>query len=264
MSDIKKIKRGLEDVSEIFQSSISRGAEVSKVEEAKEGAVEWVSVYSPGQPDDTFFLTAFLAAQFQARHIESSILTFEDDSLHNEKPKFLRIPEKEGIDLKRDAISRDDFLTLWAGAPDLRLIKDRRRHLVFLDTCHFYSHEFERNVPLVDKLIMHVQPNMECIMECYRAVKRSISLNAHLEYYFLFDGFLNDKRGEFLFERLSELVSQNLGVQLIWLGHFTLSQDKPQVHCRLEFDHLFFKEKDDSVESFKKRVILNQLRARSV
>lgn len=259
MSEIKKLKRGLEDVSPIFQQASGSPLSVNPGEDlGQNGAVEWVGVYSAAQAHADRYLAAFLASQFQLHRIHASVLAFQFEE-RSEATAGGGDSAYKSDNIRCDSVEWNRFLNLWAMTPDMHYAKDKKRQLVFIDSDLMCPFKFERVVPLLDKWILHVQANTESILECYRAVKRSISLNAHIEHYFMFDGKENDKRGEFLFEHLGGLMAQNLGIQLTWLGHLNLPQKGLSGDCRLELAHLFLKEHEDSVESLKKRVFYHQL-----
>ena len=81
MSDIKKLKRGLSDVSPLFrEEEKEKEGEVQKLSfSIPKGTLVWLSVFSPEAPEDSLFLCTYLASRLAALECGCSILSLSSE-----------------------------------------------------------------------------------------------------------------------------------------------------------------------------------------
>jgi hypothetical protein len=124
--------------------------------------------------------------------------------------------------------------------------------MLFLDFDYENVPQFQKIIPVMDKCLLLVRPQAEAITETYKIIKATRGLNPDLDYYFVYDGFPDDRRGGVLFERFAGMAARRLGVHLVWLGYFHLGDGQRGIFENLNYELLFLNQKGrtESVEKF--------------
>lgn len=89
--------------------------------------------------------------------------------------------------------------------------------LVFLDFSWKYPGAYEKTVSLLDKIVFWANADLEVLSEVYKRIKWTSSVNSRLEFLLAYDGS-DEKKGSLLYEKMSDMISRRLGLDLTWLG----------------------------------------------
>ena len=257
MNEPRKLKRGLRDISPLFESQTSgKPLPVS----IPERGIECFGIFSPDSAGDSLFLTTYLASRLaQPDHPCSIIsLTSPHDRQARDPHSLLKI-ESFGAHLKRFSLSSEQFdevckrpVPPYSAAPSSPLL--------FLDFEYANVLYFEKAMPVIDKWIILIQPAFESLSEAYKMMKAAAALNNRLEYFLLYDGPASDSRGGLVFERFSEMVSRRLRINLGWLGSLHLPKGVESFSAELALDNLFLRPSEGS-DSVEKRSLAALVRA---
>jgi hypothetical protein len=221
----KKLRRGLEDLSPLFQRTPAQGGATLAAAPVAEISfeVQFLTVCAPEGEGDSFLANAGVAS----RMVQSAPLI---SSLVSIAPGFNANPSASGggflsFELLDPRISKLTLShqELWGLAPNgtngslpapLSL-----PCLVFLSFEPDQFHSLSRIALLLDRVILLVQPRVESLREAYRLMKMFSSYSREIEFFLLFRraGSGRDIE-EFLFERFSLITSRFLGISPGWMG----------------------------------------------
>ena len=219
VNEFKKLKRGLEDISDLF-----RPAE-GPLPQAKENTYplrgfQIISLVCPDAPSLSMLLNAWLATHLAGEERTLPIVTLKSGwgegiqhHSHHHTPKEKRI--------RHLMLSREEFYKMcesrfWAIPTDLSA------SFLFLHFNPLDPHISEQLFLMVDKIVIYIRPLLRSLTESYKLLKRTLACNRRLDYYLLFDGDREDSRGRLIFEKLAGMASNHLGIQLYWLGNAKL------------------------------------------
>jgi len=258
----KKLKRGLKDISPLFQGASKKTPQVAKpvdatpvIELANEPlGTQCLAVFSPEILGDSLLLSTFLASKLATFQRPCSILSLNTMAARKQFGNEHSVQsESYGKHIRRLSLSWDEFESL-NDQPVSRVTQPEKSHLLFVEFEHSQLPYVEKVIPILDKWIVLVKPSLESISEAYKMMKAAIPLNRHLEFYMLFSGSSRDPRCEMLFERFSELCARRLGIDLMWLGCLDFSQGSGKVFGDLSLEHLFLKS-STATDSVEKRAL---------
>lgn len=240
MSLDKKLKRGLQDLSPLFQQDPSP----SSPQQAVSGRAMLPSVFSEvqflavGVPDhegDAFLANAYLASQLVRRTPLFASLVSIAPGLHTPAAKVAH--PFPSLELLHPRISRVvlSHQSLWSltqsksqGKPPVVTgSPEGIPQLIFLDFEPSQFRSLRRIAVLVDRLILFIDPQPDSLREAYRMTKIFWHLNPEIEFFLLFRGpAASPKQGEYFFERFSLITSRFLGVSTQWLGDLAFPEKK--------------------------------------
>jgi hypothetical protein len=251
MNDSKKLKRGLKDISPLFNEMEHPPAQnISAPSFETATALQCLSVFSP-HPEESLMLNSYFASKLSMTGSDCAIITLNDLRLTQlRKPLRTEAPVSH---IKRLSLSWDQFEKVCYGPLPRRDSSFAKSRVLFMDFNLYATPYFEKLIPILDKWIFVVEPNAESLTESYKIIKASLSLNRHLEYFVLYRGMAQDSRSSQLFERFSDLISRKLGVHLGWLGSLELSKGSP-ISSELALDQLFLKS-GEGTDSLEKRAL---------
>ncbi len=198
--DERKLKRGLKDISPLFETE--RTPLVLEPAEEK-GGLRLVSLFSPEREAKPLVLSQYLASQLTSQNHAASVICLR----------------QKGPDFEKFREIRESFLRGLRPATEAS-------HTFFLDFDPSNLEQFREIVPMLNQWIFLVRPEMENLSECYRMMKSSAALNNRLEYFLLFDSVSTDEQASRLFEKYGELVSRRLGIHLACLGSVRLQNGR--------------------------------------
>ncbi len=229
----KRLRRGLEDLSPLFQRSSSQAViDPPSVEVSFD--VQFLTVCIPENEGDAFLANAYLASQMVRRApLVSSLVSIAPG--FNAAPASSngngRLPSFEVLDtrISRFSLSHQE---LWGLTQNGKPASNSGTEpgagkepalaspcLVFLDFEPQQFHSLSRIALLLDRVVLFVQPEVESLREAYRLVKMFSSHNREIEFLLLFRGKgLSRDAEEFLFERFSLITSRFLGIFPGWMG----------------------------------------------
>ncbi|MBU3759622.1 MAG: hypothetical protein FGM27_06800 [Candidatus Omnitrophica bacterium] len=119
----------------------------------------------------------------------------------------------------------------------------------------------KRVLPLMDRWIFAVPPTVDGIIESYRMMKGTRGVvSSSLQYCLVFEGPSGDQGlEEVLFEKFSAVLSQRLGIHLVWLGSAANSEDACRFGDRLDLSHFFLRDTSE-IDAFDKQSLFEHLR----
>ncbi|HTL47495.1 MAG TPA: hypothetical protein VL688_05470 [Verrucomicrobiae bacterium] len=232
-ADEKKLKRGLKDVSQLFNGPSPGVLETRE----NEMFIKMVGIYNPGDPGDALFLNGILAA-LVSTHYPSSILTVGERAEAEPKTAARPLPSAT----PHLGLPWDEFDKIRESPIHRHYSGSSPRHVMFINADFSQTARLPRVVPLLDKCLLLVRPDLESLMEAYKFVKGVQSLNPRLQYFLIFEGASQGESGCFLFEKFSSLLARRLGVGLVWLGYLDPYRDAGRRGDELELEHLFLKD----------------------
>ncbi|HXV28608.1 MAG TPA: hypothetical protein VD913_06565, partial [bacterium] len=212
LPEVRKLKRGLSDISPIFGDC----AETSKPSiECPEPLLEILCVTNADATGDSFFLNSFLASQVASAEKPCSIFSLygthgQGKSVYNESfSPYLR----------RFSIAWEQFEEICRWPIHREFLQLPFAQVLFFDFESFHSLQIEKAVSLIDKWVFLMKPNYESMIETYKLIKAASHFNREGTHYILFEGMPDDRKGENYFEKFSSIVAKHLGIQVFWLGY---------------------------------------------
>ncbi len=244
MTPAKKLKRGLEDLSPLFQEApITAAAEQSLIADplSLQGSTGGILALCRG--DETNFNAGLsLAQEFFPNENDAFLVSIQEERgrlLPKQKRSFsLR---RAGAGLYHYHFSWEEFNHLIQSSSPGKFFRAGLSKNVILNFNLHDNLPSENLMPLLDKCIFWVQPCFESLSEIYKNMKLSVVFNHGLECYLVYDGNPRDARGGFIFETLAEISAKQLGVNLIWLGTATAAPEGEELLCDLKLEHLWLK-----------------------
>ena len=240
--DSRKLKRGLKDISPLFETEVPEPLTMEPGFE-KTG-LRLIGLFSPDRNANPSALNECLVSQLLAQNNSASILSLT--------PKGGSV----GVDLKKPwhhFLRWEKFQEIFESSERAPYTLPEMSHTLFLDFDYSNPEQFQKVVSVLDQWILVVRPEMESLSESYRMMKVSKALNSRLEYFLLFDRVTADDQASRLFEKYSELVSRRLGIHLSWLGAIQLENGKGP-SSRLALESLFMSPATE-MDSVEKRAI---------
>lgn len=230
-SEERRLKRGLKDVSNLFVEDTSLEG---KFFDAQESFLKCVGVYRPMSPSSVLISTK-IASLLTRCGISSAILSVGRKLEPGVRSLFegpcLEIPWNDFEQLKRKALL-------------MKIESSVRRQVLFLDFEEHSSEHLKSVVPLLDRWVFSVPPTVDGIIEAYRMIKGTRRLvQPPLQYYLVFEG---DVRGheadEVLFEKFSAVLSEKMGINLVWLGHIAPESGRSCFDEAFDLSHFFLRD----------------------
>jgi len=242
MNDSKKLKRGLEDLSPLFQGGAKRLQVIDAVQAPEARELEPAgSVLAICRGDGSnFSAAALLAGMLFPQEKDALLLTITDGV---SAPKT----SQPYGGLYRCPLSWTDFRKLCAKTEARTETPLNLSRNVVLDFDLRIGFPEESLFPLVDKCLFWIQPEFEHLAAVYKLIKSVAALNHGLECYLVYEGEARDSRGEFVFEKLSDLCFQQLGLDLTWLGSAWVDEENGGMVCDLRLEHLWLKSVDKAL-----------------
>ena len=225
---MKKLKRGLNDLSPLFQSSPSLGGSEPSAKVVAPFEVQLLSVCVPDHEGDAFLANAFLASQIVRRtNLFASLVSIVPGmNAVSEKSRQV-FPALELLDSRicRLSLSHQELWSLTrngrpkSAPPVAGHGVEPANFLVFLEFEPSQLRSLAQIALLLDRVVLFLQPDVESLREGYRMLKVLWDLNREIEFSLLFrgPGPFRAKEG-FLFERFSLITSRFLGISPGWLG----------------------------------------------
>ncbi len=233
---MKKLVRGLEDISPLFQSlpkPAHDGPEQAFPSVSFD--VQFLSVCVPNHDGDAFLANAFLASQLiqGAANLHASLVSIMPGMNAVSKPRgHFHALELLDSKISRLSLSHQELWTFTKGKkPKAQKTfvapPSLANFLVFLEFEPSQFRSLSQIALLLDRMILFLQPSIESLREGYRIIKTFWSLNREIEFFLLFrDREVCGAQEGFLFERFSLITSRFLGISPGWLGNLTLPGKK--------------------------------------
>lgn len=233
MDSSKKLVRGLKDISALFDAEPSENVAIPPRE------LQILGVSSPHYDGDSFFLNAFLAAQFAGSGKPRSLISVLSRHSKTDRPVYEDGAESFGDHFQRYSVYWDELLhhiepTAFSKQRPLQsrdiFLDFERQHLL-------YSREV---IQLLDKWILVMRPTVESLTEGYKMIKAGFAMNPEVEFFVILEGKAQETQGRVVHERFSDFVTRHLGVSLNWLGWVDFSDPNHQFSSGLHMDQLFY------------------------
>ncbi len=232
MEDAKKLVRGLRDVSPLFVAP----PETTPTRHALE--LQVLGVSSPDGEGDSLFFNSFFATQLASGEKACSLVSVlprHTKALHGIKTEET---ESFGNNLQRHCLYWDELKNLVTRSPASRegaMLEDRD---IFLDFEYRQLFQFDQAACLLDKWILLLKPTAESLTEGYKIMKAGLALNPRISFFITLEGRVDAVRGEWVFERFSDLVFKHLNAGIGWLGWVDLSDPERHFSTALHLDPL--------------------------
>lgn len=236
----KRLKRGLHDISPLFRPpAMHPSGSVEKTARAVPTGrsrfdVQFLTVSVPDHEGDAFLANAFVASRILRKtSLHASLVSLVPGPNARHPRVRESSPAVEMLDSRfsRYRLSPEELWT-FAHAPavsDPGFASPPRENapsfLVFLEFEPSQFRSLARVAPLLDRVVLFVQPQVDSLREAYRLIKVFWSLNREIEFLLLFRGGVRAEGGEgFLYERFSLITSRFLGLSPGWLGELSLPE----------------------------------------
>lgn len=216
MSKSPGLKRGLKDISDLFQAPEEQERTTAVVLEQQ---LMTLAVYNPEKSDSTRALNRLLAQTLVKKAMPCSMISLYQDL--SEIP----VPHNQYTLPNEIAMSWSEFNELCCRPLARNEDKRNLQHAVLFDSRFDQTFQFPVLIPVLDKWIFLVRPEVEFLMDVYKMIKGTYQLNNHMQYYLMFDGDWKAGLSEALYEQFSAMVLKNFRINLTWLGH--LGSRKP-------------------------------------
>lgn len=235
----KRLKRGLEDLSPLFQSPLPRTE--NHLSPSKSFEVQFVTVFVPDHEATASLATAAVASSLvRQTGLFAFLVSIAPGA--NVFPARSResSPSLELLDsrISRVSLSHQQLWSLTKnglegnGIPSVSPFpRGPGEVLVFLEFEPSRFRTLGRIALLLDRVILFPEPRVESLREAYRWTKILWNLNREIEFFLLFRSTdLAEPLEEFLFERFSLTTSRFLGTDTGWLGSLALSRQTDRFH----------------------------------
>lgn len=234
---VKKLRRGLEDLSPLFRRPEPQPAALAAPLKAS-FEVQFLAVCVPDHEGDSFLANAYLASQLvRQTDLFASLVSiapgFNGTAGRTAQDSF------PSLELLNPKISRLvlSHQTLWSLTQANPLRREGENPsseapaanpvVVLLDFEPAQFRSLARIAQLLDRVVLYVQPEGDSLREAYRMMKTLWNLNREIDFFLLFRGGLGSRdQGEFLFERFSLITSRFLGISTVWLGGLAFPKKK--------------------------------------
>lgn len=218
--DSKKLKRGLKDISPLFED---RSKPVNRLESSFEtfkpvSRPQSISFWSAESSQGRTLLNSKMAARVQSKGCESLLISLKSEIM---PAANLELPPGQ----KHYSLSLDQFEIICRS--DLKPVEGFENAVLFFDFDYSNPVHFEKVIPMLDKWILLVGPELESLTEVFRFLKASMPLHKNLEYYFMAQT-KDEKIAESLYEKFSDMVSRRLGIAMNWLGLYETGKPEQQ------------------------------------
>jgi hypothetical protein len=182
-----------------------------------------LGVSSPDCDGDSLLLNTFFASQIASPDKACSLLSIL--TRHAKASSGVRkgVPESFGNNLNRYCLHWDELRDLISGPFSPRAEGVLQSRDIFLDFEYRHLVYFEKAISLLDKWVLLLKPTAESLTEGYKMMKVGLALNPQLEFFITLSGKAEESKGEVIFDRFSEFVSQNIDTHLGWLGWMDLA-----------------------------------------
>lgn len=243
MDDGKRLKRGLKDISPLFgpEAAVPAPARVSAPKTAQ--PVQSLGVFCPQNAKQTLYLSSKFAFRIKAFGGECVLLSIGGTkSQAPEKPLSLESPT--GVHLKRFHLTLDQLED--ACRFQSHAVENFGSSVFFFNFDYSNPIQFKKVMPMLDKWIIFLTPELESLTEAFKFIKASLALNHTLEYFVVCEGPKNSSKSSVLYERFSEIVSRRIGVSVNWLGEYDSAS--PETFAGISLESLQLTPALDSLE----------------
>ncbi len=221
MSPLKKLKRGLEDISPLFQEESEAATEIS---------TDVVLLFGSGS---VLPLGYEMIHRFPFDEKESMLLSLGHESSGSEKAVKAPFVTRGG------AYSRSMGWSEFAGAFDKPLETRSSRQtfprVLFVDAVLAACPNPSSLLRMADKAVFWLDGSFDSLGEAYKTMKAACSFNPQLECYLVYCGAEEDPKAALIFEKFSEMAARFLNVNLFWLGAWEeTSQGDGRGHLKTE------------------------------
>lgn len=227
----KKLKRGLQDLSPLFQAGALPHKEQPAFSFHPPFEVQFLTVCIPDHEGDAFLVNAYVASQIVRRYpLFASLISIVSGVNASASKTNGSFPHLELLNsrISRVALSHQELWGLSkndaveSGVHVESKTHDKGDFLIFLEFEPTHFRSLARIALLLDRLVLFVPAGAESLREAYRLCKIFWSLNRDIEFFLLFqEGDSTTAREAFLFERFSLITSRFLGTFPRWLGNLS-------------------------------------------
>ncbi|MCM8776592.1 MAG: hypothetical protein NC930_09655 [Candidatus Omnitrophica bacterium] len=235
-----KLKRGLQDISPLFGFQGHQRLRDQSIS-IRPRSLEILSVFSPDGTEDSLLLSTFLASRLNSNDCPVSMITINNDQRQDSGDAGRKPHRESGLrHLRHVELTWDQFEKIASSPLQDACGLNLSPQVLFLIFDYKQVTRLTKILPVIDKWILIGQPTFESFAEIYKMMKAARFLNTHLDYFLILEGDLSFSQASFLFEKFSELVAAQLGINIAWLGSFEFSRDLQKASTPMALEHLFF------------------------
>lgn len=231
MSKSAGLKRGLKDISDLFVDTPEAVAESEPL--LLEDQVVTIGLYAPQQKAVKNGLSELLAEYMREKDVSLTSLAVSEDIVPASSLSH-RYPS-----VHKAAIDWNDLKSICEKPLMRKAQKQSRQHAILFDAEYQMPHFFPTFIPLLDKWIFIIEPDVDSVMDAYKMIKGTSVLNAHLQYYLLFSGPWQAELSELLYDKFAGMLRRHVQADLTWLGHLDTERYGFEKKCEPQLDSLF-------------------------
>ena len=216
MSSDRRLKRGLKDLSPIFNSVLpheqkSYPIAPASVEEEIHSFVHFTEL--GGDTVRQEFYSSLLVECQKRSFLPKIVNVTNQQKLESEEIKSY-FPSA----ISKQRLSWDEFRHGKKMSLQNTYKNEEMKTMTIFDVHSQISQNFKDFMPLIDHWVFVVEPKIEQLSEVYRMIKGTRILNHHLKYYLLFKTTIEDAGVTFLKNEINRLMAKHLQCEILDLG----------------------------------------------
>lgn len=212
MDEARRLKRGLKDISPLFEKEKAESPLTLKP--IHPPGVQSLGVFCPQDARQNLFLNTSVACRMKQLGHECAMITIDQET----KTAGSGFPPQGNPPLKHFKLTLsqlDEACRLGAKNPE-----HFGSSVLFFDFNYSNPIHFKKIIPIMDKWVLFLGSELESLTEAFKFIKASAGINRNLEYFIAYEGIDSPKKAVLLYERFSEIVSRRIGVSINWMGSF--------------------------------------------
>lgn len=222
----KKLKRGLKDVSSLFQeapaplpTSVTPRVFSLPAEPQKIGL--WT-----GQQAERLHVFDVFSGLLQKEGLSSTRIKIRSESQDRQRTSLDDSPA-----IKSCTMTLEQFEIICHNG--FKAVEELEENILWVDFDGECPWQAQRVMAMLHKWILVVKPDLESLSEAYRLIKKSHQIHKRADYYMISE-IEDSSRAGLLYERFSAMISKHLGLPLNWLGW-------KQIGFKEDYSHVQFK-----------------------
>lgn len=230
----KKLKRGLKDVSALFQetertvagtrhaSPLPRLSKILPLVTEQQKIGLWTS-----QPLERPRAFDIFSGLLQKEGVSSARI-----KIRSETPGNRLQTAADSSALKSCTMTLEQFEIICHNG--FKAVEELEENILWVDFDSECPWQAQRVMAMLHKWILMVKPDLESLSEAYRMIKKSHQVYKRADYYMISE-IEDSSRAGLLYEKFSAMVSKHLGLPLSWLGwkQAGLAEDYSHVQLKM-------------------------------
>ncbi len=265
----KKLKRGLSDVSSLFEKKRAASEHAFSSHEALKPQFRGspcFGVFYPSHPELSSKLMRWLAMKLTAVDmpiLEIRILSTTDHLKPETAEAISERPSRADRDQVRSLVLTwnqwEEFKTQKKNEL-LKLNLELEDQIILLDVDWHDPRAMELQ-EICDLLLLVGNSDQDNLEQCYRQIKRGSQSGSRPEFGFLFHGDRQSDGGRWLYEHFSEMVRKHLKFSFCWLGYLEFLSENEWPYFQFSAMQLIQNFIYDEAREKRKQIRLTHLEA---